>query len=132
MAIVKSHNTAKLQLYTTPLTTLSYYTFTTTPGTSAISFRASQGKLTDFQFHSRRNDAFRQIQAEQPSFTTKRMPGNRELLQLYTKITTERIAGVTSTSVLSSRLKDHPTGGPSESATTMQHSLIDTVSASRS
>jgi hypothetical protein len=74
MAIAKLQNFPKLQLDNSLLTTLSYPTSTTTTGGSAISLRASQGKLTDLQLHSRRTKAFKQIQAEQQSFTIKRTP----------------------------------------------------------
>jgi hypothetical protein len=63
MAIAQRHNFAKLHLYNSPLTTLSYPTPTTTPGTSTVSLRAPQGKLTDLQLHSRRTKAIKQIQA---------------------------------------------------------------------
>jgi hypothetical protein len=49
MAIAHHHNSAKLQLRNSLLTTLYSPTPTTTTGTSSISLRASQEKLTDFQ-----------------------------------------------------------------------------------
>jgi hypothetical protein len=52
MAIAQHHNSAKLQLCNSLLTTLYSPTPTTTTGTSSISLRASQEKLTDFQSHT--------------------------------------------------------------------------------
>jgi hypothetical protein len=74
MGIAKLHNFPKLQFDNSLLTTLSYYNPITTTGTSSISLRAPQEKLTDPQLHSRRTKAFKQIQAEQQSVTIKRTP----------------------------------------------------------
>jgi hypothetical protein len=52
MAIAHQHNSATLHLSNSPLTTPYSLTPTTTPGTSTVSLRASQDKLTDFQFRT--------------------------------------------------------------------------------
>jgi hypothetical protein len=52
MAIAQHHNSAKLQLCNSLLTTLYSPTPTTTTGTSSISLRASQEKFTNLQLHN--------------------------------------------------------------------------------